>query len=110
MYLNYIEITNYRPYYGKQRINFDFNDKENITVILADNGSGKTSFVNALTWCLYGEELHDVKDKTEPLYNLQVAKEKEEYEEIPEISVQVIMNFFYMEKGIKKEIMKHILW
>ena len=103
MYLNYIEITNYRPYYGKQRINFDFNDKENITVILADNGSGKTSFVNALTWCLYGEELHDVKDKTEPLYNLQVAKEKEEYEEIPEISVQVIMNFFYMEKGIKKE-------
>ena len=51
MFLDYIEISNFRPFYGTQRINFGYNEDQNLTVILADNGSGKTSLVNALTWC-----------------------------------------------------------
>ena len=102
MYLDYIEITNFRPYYGTQRINFGFNQNENLTIILADNGSGKTSLVNALTWCLYGRELHDVRDKSEPLYNLKAAEIAENDDSINEISVKVKIRFYYFEEGDKK--------
>ena len=111
MFLDYIEITNFRPYYGTQRINFGYNDDENLTVIIANNGSGKTSLVNALTWCLYGDELHDVRDKSEPLYNLRAAKEAEEIMDenegkdswdVAEILVKVKIRFYYYDGSKKK--------
>lgn len=102
VYLDYIEITNFRPYYDTQRIDFGFNETENLTIILADNGSGKTSLVNALTWCLYGRELHDVRDKSEPLYNLKAASIAENDESINEILVRVKIRFYYFEEDIKK--------
>lgn len=77
MFLDYIEITNFRPFYGTQKVNFGYTKDKNLTVILADNGSGKTSLVNALTWCLYGKEKHDVRTKSEPLYNFKAASEAE---------------------------------
>ena len=94
MFLDYIEITNYRPYYDKQKINFGFNKDKNLTVILADNGSGKTSLVNALTWCLYGKEHHDTRRKTEPLYNLRAATEARE-NGIDKVTVKVKIKFHY---------------
>lgn len=103
MYLDSIEITNFRPFYGTQKIDFGFNDLENLTIILADNGSGKTSLVNALTWCLYGEELHDVRNKSEPLYNLRAAKELESNENsIKEVKVEVKIRFYSFEDEKKK--------
>lgn len=103
MYLDSIEITNFRPFYGTQKIDFGFNDLENLTIILADNGSGKTSLVNALTWCLYGEELHDVRNKSEPLYNLRAAKELESNENsINEVKVEVKIRFYSFEDEKKK--------
>ena len=102
MFLDYIEINNFRPYYGHQRIDFGFNENENLTVILADNGSGKTSLVNALTWCLYGKELHDVRDKLEPLYNLKAA-EKADSEDLNEIKVSVKIRFYYFDDDLNKK-------
>ena len=101
MFLDYIEINNFRPFYGSQKINFGFNDEQNLTVILADNGSGKTSLVNALTWCLYGKELHDVRNKTEPLYNLKAAEEAEENND-DSIKVQVKIRFYYFDDDLNK--------
>lgn len=102
MFLDYIEINNFRPYYGNQRIEFGFNETQNLTVILADNGSGKTSLVNALTWCLYGKELHDVRDKSEPLYNLKAAEEADS-EEQDEIKVSVKIRFYYFDEDLNKK-------
>ena len=103
MYLDSIEINNFRTFYGTQKIDFGFNDLENLTIILADNGSGKTSLVNALTWCLYGEELHDVRNKSEPLYNLRAAKELESNENsINEVKVEVKIRFYSFEDEKKK--------
>lgn len=98
MFLDYIEITNYRRYYGTQRITFDFSNDKNLSIILADNGSGKTSLVNALTWCLYGTELHDIKNRSEPLYNIQYAHELEERVDINSMSVKVEINFYYFDE------------
>lgn len=102
MFLDYIEIENFRPYYGNQRIDFGYNENQNLTVILADNGSGKTSLVNALTWCLYGKELHDVRDKSEPLYNLKAAEEADS-EELDEIKVSVKIRFYYFDEDLNKK-------
>lgn len=102
MFLDYLEITNFRPYYGTQRIDFGFNDNENLTIILADNGSGKTSLVNALTWALYGEELHDVRDKSEPIYNLKAA-EIAESEGLDEIKVEVKIRFYFFDNDDHKK-------
>lgn len=98
MFLDYIEISNFRPFYGTQRINFGYNKDQNLTVILADNGSGKTSLVNALTWCLYDKEKHDVRNKSEPLYNLKAASEAElDASSGAEIKVMVKIRFYYFE-------------
>lgn len=104
MFLDYIEITNFRPYYGTQRIESGVDKDKNFTVILANNGSGKTSLVNALTWCLFGEELHDIRDKSEPLYNKKAAEEAlEESPHNPELDVSVKIKFHYFdESDIKK--------
>lgn len=103
MFLDFIEITNFRPFYGTQKIEFGHSSDKNLTIILANNGSGKTSLVNAFTWCLYGEELHDVRDKSEPLYNLRAAHEVEEDAKIgAEVLVQVKIRFKYLEEDDNK--------
>ena len=48
-------IENYRPYKGPVNIEFARGDK-NVTIIQGRNDSGKTSFINAFTWCLYDKE------------------------------------------------------
>lgn len=53
-----ITLTNYRQYQGKQTLNFSFDEKKNVAVILGKNGSGKSNILNALTWCFYGIEVH----------------------------------------------------
>lgn len=53
-----ITLTNYRQYQGTQIVNFSFDKKRNVAVILGKNGSGKSNLLNALTWCFYGIEVH----------------------------------------------------
>lgn len=53
MYINKIIIKNFRPYYGIQT--FDFGDKPGLSIILGDNGVGKSSLIRALKYVLYDE-------------------------------------------------------
>ena len=48
-------IENYRPYKGPVSLEFARGDK-NVTIIQGRNDAGKTSFINAFTWCLYDKE------------------------------------------------------
>ena len=52
-----LELENYRPYYGKHKINFSSRE-EGFTVIFGKNGEGKSNLLNAISWCLYREEPH----------------------------------------------------
>ena len=57
MKLNKIIIENYRGYYGKNEIEFNNGEKgKHIDLIIARNDTGKTTFLNAIYWCLYGKE------------------------------------------------------
>lgn len=84
-----IEIKNYRQY---QNIKLEFspkrtlmNEKSDLHIIIAENGVGKTNILNAITWCLYGQEFHlsDNNSKLPMLnlktreYDLQEGKQQE---------------------------------
>lgn len=49
MIIREIRIKNFRSYYGEKNI-FDFSD--GLTIIIGDNGDGKTTFFEALHWLL----------------------------------------------------------
>jgi DNA sulfur modification protein DndD len=54
MKLTSIKLCNFRSFYGTSpEINLAVGDKRNTTIIHGNNGSGKTSLLNAFTWVLY---------------------------------------------------------
>jgi DNA sulfur modification protein DndD len=57
MDLDYITMKNFRQYLDT-RIDFARTSPKNFTVIEGVNGAGKTNLMNAITWCLFGEEYH----------------------------------------------------
>jgi|LSQX01.3.fsa_nt_gb DNA sulfur modification protein DndD len=61
MLLNSLKIKDFRQFKGEQTIVFAADPQKNVTVIMGDNGTGKTTLAQAFTWCLYGET--DFADK-----------------------------------------------
>ncbi|USK82111.1 SMC family ATPase [Peribacillus frigoritolerans] len=51
MKIKKIEINNFRNYYGIHRFNLD----KNITILFGENGYGKSSFFDAIEWCITNE-------------------------------------------------------
>ncbi|HRR75214.1 MAG TPA: AAA family ATPase [Ruminococcus sp.] len=54
MLLKSITLTDFRNFKGTQSVDFADDPQKNVTVIMGENGSGKTTFAQAFTWCLYG--------------------------------------------------------
>lgn len=91
-----IKITNYRQY---KNIIFEFPKvtKNDVHIIIASNGVGKTNLLNAINWCLYGDEPHtsgttnaNSRNKL-PLCNLEILEEaKRNEEDSCEVSVEII--------------------
>jgi len=70
MKLKSLKLKNYRQYKDVQIIFSDPQNKAMITVLEGANGAGKTNILNAITWCLYGQEMHiSIKDKGLPIIN-----------------------------------------
>lgn len=63
MILDKVKIKNYRQYRDVE-IEFAQGESSNFTIIKGDNGTGKTTLLNALSWCLYGKEIHDYGDES----------------------------------------------
>ena len=55
-----IHLQNWRCY-EDQVIEFDLNTDKNIWIIWGLNGYGKTSILEAVLWCLYGNEIVSLK-------------------------------------------------
>lgn len=53
MFLEKIILRNFRQFYGEQEIVFSCNPQQNVSLIHAENGVGKTTLLNALLWCFY---------------------------------------------------------
>lgn len=73
MLIKQITLSNFRQYRGKQIVEFSCDKEKNVTVILGDNTSGKTTLIQAFNWCLYGETSFKTKD----LINAEALQEME---------------------------------
>lgn len=80
MRLEHICIHNYRLYH---HIDMDFPRKEeDMHIIVGDNGVGKTTFLNAINWCLYNYEPHAFSEESSlPIPNLE-SKDDDAYVEL----------------------------
>lgn len=73
MILNKIVIDDFNIFYGKQRLEFT----EGLFVIHGLNGRGKSTFLNAITWALFGEYLDRQGNPVTPkvMLNRDAAKD-----------------------------------
>ena len=63
MILDSLTLENFRQFYSTQEIKFSKDSKQNVTVIHGENGSGKTTILNALSWVLYGRVTFEKPEK-----------------------------------------------
>lgn len=109
MRIDEVHFSNFRKYVDT---NVQFNKSENdIHVVIADNGAGKTTFLNAVTWCLYNEE-SKIKDQSQalPTLNTEVIKNSLNDKEIASVSVHVSgegYKFIFKREDIFKIHSKH---
>ena len=87
MILKSLKMINYRPYRGPININFAHSDKM-ITIIMGDNDLGKTTLLNAISWCLFDDEHYKKNDKK--IYNKAAGKNLKNDESL-EVLVEVSM-------------------
>ena len=68
--------------------------KNDLHVILAENGVGKTNIVNALTWCLYNKETHLRDEQTAlPIVNNQTINDvRQRGGGVEEVSVSLMID------------------
>ncbi len=69
MLIKSLMIENFRQFKGINRIDFSCNKNKNVSVILGNNTFGKTTLLQAFSWCLYGKANLDNPDK---LLNLEL--------------------------------------
>lgn len=55
MLIESIKLENFRQFQNESITFADGSDGKNVTIILGENGSGKTTFAQAFFWCMYGE-------------------------------------------------------
>lgn len=107
MRIESIEIQNFRQYRKEKFVFPKLNGKKDIHVIIGENGEGKTNILNALTWCLYGEELH-LGDKNTAICNINsqyVQELRNKNQKNGEAKVTVVMS---IEEGGKITFMRTV--
>lgn len=62
MNIHHIRIQNFRVYEGEHKITFAADEVRNVHLICGNNGYGKTTFLTAMVWCLYGKQMQEVDD------------------------------------------------
>lgn len=86
MILNKVSLKNYRQYRDME-LEFSKDPKRNFTIIKGNNGTGKTTLLNALSWCLYGKEIHDYGDDSSMLLCNNKAANLANVGDVLEVSV-----------------------
>lgn len=66
MWLEEVTLKDFRCFFGEHVLSLSTDEDENVTLIHAENGVGKTTLLNAMLWCFYGvttpkfERKHDL--------------------------------------------------
>jgi len=84
-----INMENYRPFYGNNKFDFSTSDDKNFNVVFAGTGGGKTTFLDAISWCLFGKEPH--KDLlTESMLN-DIAEAELKNENTVDVAIEIFL-------------------
>lgn len=87
MRLKSIHLVNFRQF-RNFKINFDISDKEkNVTVIRATNSTGKTTLMQSIKWCLFGDSAVELQSGNKLINFEEREKAKSSY--IDEIDYSV---------------------
>lgn len=90
MDIDYLRMRNFRQY-RDARVEFARSPKKNFTIIQGVTGAGKTNILNAVTWCLFGSELHiDRKYKGLPIVNTTTLRENKGRTSEIEVEIQFL--------------------
>jgi len=88
--IDYVDIKNFRQY-KDVKIFFSRESNAKFTIIQGPNGAGKTNLMNALTWCLFGKELHvDSKYPGLPMVNTTSLDEADRNPVVTNVEIQFI--------------------
>jgi len=75
MRIESLSLRNYRQF-RDVTLQFKARHDSDLQVVIGDNGSGKSNILNALNWCLYGDEPHlSIQSANLPLLNLGTIEE-----------------------------------
>lgn len=85
-----IIFHNYRQY-KDVTISFEHENDKNLSAIVAQNGTGKTTLINGINWCLYFEEPHlSDESKALPFLNETVLNSTN-IDDVVSVSIEIIM-------------------
>ena len=90
MIIRKIVLKNFRQYIDTS-IEFATDPEKNVTVVMGDNGTGKTTLAQAFQWALYGETRFQIRE----IIN-RIVREKMTMGESKTVSVTI--ELFYNEK------------
>src|SRR5690625_1779289 len=92
MIIKSLTMDNFRQYYGRQQIEF-FHSNTNrvVTVVLGENGRGKTGIYRAMMLALFGDRklAQDAKEAKIYLANIKAVEESSDNGEGIYVSVQL---------------------
>lgn len=91
MRIESIEIKNFRQYRNVKFVFPSVNGKKDVHIVVGEGGEGKTNILNALTWCLYEEEMHlgNAKEAIAMINSQYVAELRAHNERNGEVTVTV---------------------
>jgi len=67
-----LTTTNWRNFYGKHELVFSNKKDKHVTLIHGQNGTGKTTMINAIKWCLY-RTTPDFDKELKQVTNVEIA-------------------------------------
>lgn len=73
MLIKSLRMENFRQFKGTTKVDFSCDAEKNVTIILGDNTFGKTTLLQAFSWCFYGTVMFDTNPDF--LLNLEVSND-----------------------------------
>jgi DNA sulfur modification protein DndD len=76
-----MKLYNFRQYKLEHKFDFSDSKQKNITLIIGDNGAGKTTFLQAFRYCFYGSSSNYLNlPRSNELINFTISDNLKELE------------------------------